>query len=198
VLTRLAHLRQGDDWLLDEDGVRRNIGGVVIGALETVNKSFVHAFDQLLARPEALQRAREALLSGKRAAVLEAVLEAMRFNPQNPFLYRICEETFTLARGTERECTVPAGTLVFAATAAAMRDPVALPAAEEFRAGRPPESYLFFGHSLHVCFGQYVAPVELLELAVPLLHLDGLRRAPGAEGTLQYDGPFPTSLWVEW
>lgn len=198
VLTRLAHLRQGDAWLLDEDGVRRNIGGVIIGALETVNKSFVHAFDQLLERPDALQRARNDLLAGRRAAVLDAVLEAMRFNPQNPFLYRTCEESFTLARGTERELTIPAGTLVFAATAAAMRDSLALPAPQEFRPGRPPESYLFFGHSMHVCFGQHVAPVELLEIAAPLLHLDGLRRAPGPQGKLQYEGPFPTSLWVEW
>lgn len=198
VLTRLVRLRQGDSWVLDEDGVRRNIGGVIVGALETVNKAFVQAFDQLSNEPEALERARRALLEGDEATVLDAVMEAMRFNPQNPFLYRACEETYTLARGTEREVTIPAGTLVFAGTAAAMRDPAFVASPQEFRLGRAPEAQLFFGHVWHACFGRHVAPVEFLELAKPLLRLDGLRRVAGPQGQIQYDGPYPTSLWVEW
>jgi cytochrome P450 len=198
VIERLTSLKTGDDWLLDEDTVRRCIGGTIVGALETVNKSFVHALDQLLARPAELERARQACQRGDDAALLASIQEAMRFNPQNPFLYRICGEPFVLARGSEREVTIPAGTLVFAATRAAMTDPreVAEPAA--FRPGRPPESYLFFGHSAHTCLGQYIAPVEWTELAKPLLRLPQLRRAEGALGQLRYEGPFPIELWVEW
>ena len=122
----------------------------------------------------------------------------MRFRPQNPFLYRLCEEPYSLARGTDRETLVPAGTLVFAATSSAMMDPAFVPDPDEFRPGRPPESYLFFGHALHTCFGEFVSAVEFRELARPLLRLPNLRRAAGADGQIRFDGPFPASLWVEY
>jgi cytochrome P450 len=198
VIARLALLKMGDGWLLDEDAVRRSIGGTIVGALETVNKSFVHALDQLLARPVELERARLACERGDDAALLASILEAMRFNPQNPFLYRICEESFVLARGSDREITIPAGTLVFAATQAAMQDPRELPEPGAFRLGRNQESYLFFGHSAHTCLGRHIAPIEWLELAKPLLRLPNLRRADGAAGQLHYEGPYPTEFWVAW
>jgi cytochrome P450 len=198
VLARLAALQSGAGWLLDADAVRRCIGGTIVGALETVNKAFVHAMDQLLDRPAELQRARDACARGDDAALLAGILEAMRFNPQNPFLYRICEESFVLARGTDREVTVPAGTLVFAATQAAMHDARELSEPEAFRLGRSPEAYLFFGHATHTCLGRHIAPIEWRELAKPLLRLPELRRAPGAAGQLRYEGPFPTELWIEW
>jgi cytochrome P450 len=198
VLSRLANLRIGNKPVLDDDGLRRNIGGTIVGALETVNKAFVQAFDQLLERPDALQAARVAAAAGDDAKVLGALMEAMRFRPQNPFLYRLCEAPYTLARGTDREALVPAGTLVFAATASAMVDAASIPAPDEFRLDRPPETYLFFGHSSHLCLGQFVAPVEFRELMKPLLGLKGLRRAAGDDGQLRFDGPYPTSLWVEW
>jgi cytochrome P450 len=198
VIARLASLETSEGWLLDEDAVRRCIGGTIVGALETVNKSFVHAFDQLLARPGELARAREACEQGSDTGLLASILEAMRFNPQNPFLYRICEETYVLARGSEREVSIPAGTLVFAATQAAMHDARELSEPAAFRAGRPPESYLFFGHAIHTCLGQHIAPVEWRELAKPLLRLPGLRRAEGTAGRPRYDGPFPVEFWVEW
>jgi cytochrome P450 len=121
----------------------------------------------------------------------------MRFNPQNPFLYRLCEETYTLARGTDRETAIPAETLVFAATASAMRDPSYVPSPDEFRPGRPAESYLFFGHALHTCFGEFIATVEFRELAKPLLQLGKLQRVEGEAGQICYDGPYPSALWVE-
>jgi cytochrome P450 len=198
VIARLALLETEGRWLLDEDAVRRNIGGTIVGALETVNKAFVHAFDQLLARPVELERARDAGQRGDDAALLASILEAMRFNPQNAFLYRICEESFVLARGSEREVTIPAGTLVFAATQAGMHDPRELADPAAFRLGRREESYLFFGHSFHTCLGRHIAPIEWRELAKPLLRLPELRRADGAAGQLHYEGPFPTELWVEW
>jgi cytochrome P450 len=197
VLTRLVRLRTGNTAALDDDQVRRNIGGTIVGAVETVNKAFVQAFDQLLARPAALAQARAARAAGDDAALLACIWEAMRFHPQNPFLYRLCEETYTLARGTDRETTLPAGTFVFAATASAMRDPAYVPFPDEFRPGRPAESYLFFGHALHTCFGEFVATVEFRELAKPLLRLGKLQRVGGEAGQICYDGPYPSALWIE-
>ncbi len=196
VLTRLVRLTIGNTPALDDAGVRRNIGGTIVGAVDTVNKAFVQAFDQLLARPPALAQAQAAAAAGDDAAVLNCIWEAMRFRPQNPFLYRLCEETYTLARGTDRETTIPAGTFVFAATSSAMLDATHVPSPDEFRPGRPAETYLFFGHTLHTCLGEFVAAVEFRELAKPLLRLGSLQRLQGEDGQLHYDGPYPTALWV--
>jgi hypothetical protein len=39
--------------------------------------------------------------------------------------------------------------------------------------------------------------VEIPELLAALLRLPNLRRAPGSEGQILYDGPFPNRLVLE-
>ena len=197
VLSRLVRLQGNPLSRLDDEGIRRNIGGLIVGAVETTSRSFVQAIDQLLDRPEHLAAAQAAACAGDDRLVSASLFEAMRFNPQNPFLYRLCEEPHTLAAGTDRQTTIPAGTLVFAATLSAMFDPAQLKNPGEFRTDRPAEDHLFFGYGLHACFGRYISPVQLLELARPLLRLKGLRRAGGEEGRIRYDGPFPDALWLD-
>lgn len=198
VLNRLLRMQAEPTTALDDAAVRRNIGGTIVGAVDTVSKAFVQAIEQLLKRPPALADARAAALAGNDDLVARSLWEAMRFNPQNPFLYRLCEEAYTLAAGTPRATTIPAGTLVFAGTQSAMHDETRLVAPDTIRLDRPPECYLFFGFGLHTCFGQHFASLELLELARALLVLPNLRPAAGAAGQIQYEGSFPQSYVVEW
>ena len=58
-------------------------------------------------------------------------------------------------------------------------------------------SYLHWGYGLHTCFGQYINQVQIPGILKPLLKRKGLRRAAGDAGQLQYSGPFPSSLKVE-
>jgi cytochrome P450 len=77
-----------------------------------------------------------------------------------------------------------------------MFDASAFPQPGRVVAGRPLDGYLHFGHGMHTCFGLHINSVQIPELVAALLRLPGLRRAPGREGRIAYDGPFPEHLVV--
>jgi len=132
----------------------------------------------LIRRPEHLKAAQAAARNNDRDIVLKYVYEAMRFNPQNHVLFRLCGMDTTIAKGTLRETMIKRGTLVFAATLPAMFDedgPFTQP--REFRLDRDPKDYLFFGHDGHECMGRYLIPIVVQELFLRLLKLNELRRA---------------------
>ena len=102
----------------------------------------------------------------------------------------------TVAAGTRRATCVRAGTQMLVATQSAMFDRRSVPAPRRFRTDRPFESYLHFGHGLHMCFGLEINRLQLPAMAVALLDGPPLRRAPGAAGRMTYDGLYPASLTV--
>jgi cytochrome P450 len=181
---------------LDDDGVRRNISGIIVGAVDTNSAALAQALDQLLARPDALAKASQAARAGDVGTVSRFLFEALRFNPQAPGLLRFCRNGATVAAGTTRETKVPAGTTVVLGTLSAMFDPDAFPDPNAFRADRESPPYLHFGHGMHTCYGRPINLVQLPEIAMALLRLDGLRRASGSAGRIVYDGPFPDRLVV--
>jgi glutathione S-transferase len=125
------------------------------------------------------------------------VFEALRFNPQNPFLYRVSLAPYVLAKGTPRETSIEPGTFVVAATSSAMFDSSVVKEPNTFRLDRPRENYMFFGYGLHACFGTYINAISIPQILKPLLRLSGLRRAAGSDGKLVFDGPFPNGLIVQ-
>ena len=196
-LTRLV-AQQGDpDAGLSDESIRRNVGGVVVGAVETTSKAVAHSVDQLLRRPQALGTASAAARAYDMDAVTAHVLEALRFNPLNPVLSRHVARPTVLAVGTRRERRLPAGRSVYAAILAAMFDPAVFGDPAAFRTDRTASAYLHFGHGLHTCFGEQINLVQIPEVVAALLRLGHLRRAPGDAGTIAYSGPFPDRLVVE-
>ncbi len=193
MLSRLVAMGATEAWL-DDDAVRRNINGVIVGALETTAKAATLVIDELLRRPTALATARAAALSGDIDAVRHHAWEALRFLPHTPLLERYATRSTTVG---ERRRAVPAGATVLVFTASAMFDGAAFPEPNRFSADRPLDCYLHFGHGLHICFGLSVNQVQIPELVAAVLRLPGLRRAPGREGRLCWDGPFPDRLIVE-
>jgi cytochrome P450 len=196
-LSRLVSMQANPLTSLDDAGIVRNVGGAIIGAVDTVSRAFSQAINQLLDRPEVLAAARRAALDEDHAVVSAALFEAMRFDPQNPFLFRLCESPYLLAKGTDRATLIPQGTLVFAGTKSAMFDRTALDEPDVVRLDRPNEDYVFFGYGPRACFGRHIAPVVMLELAKALLREPVLRRAQGPDGRIVFDGPFPAHFWVE-
>lgn len=196
VLTRLVRLQRDPDTRLGDEAIRRNISGVVVGAVEPTSKATAHAVDQLLRHPDALRRARAAALAGDMDTVRGFTLDALRFNPLNPVLARHAARPSVLGRGTRGERAVPAGSTVYAAVLPAMFDRSVFDGPFELRPDRPLSAYLHFGHGLHRCFGQEVNLVQIPELVAAVLRLDGLRR-PRDGGAIRYDGPFPDRLLVE-
>ncbi|HWH34881.1 MAG TPA: cytochrome P450 [Acidimicrobiales bacterium] len=195
MVTRLVRLQ--DETGLSDEGVRRNLGGVIVGAVDTTSKATAHAVDQLLAHPRALHQARAAAVAGDVEQVGQWAFEALRFNPINPVLSRHVARDTVLAAGTRRRRRIPGGCTLYTGILPAMFDPEVFPDPGQLRGDRPLASYLHFGHGLHRCFGRFVNVIQIPELVAAVLRLEGLRRAPGRRGAIVYDGPFPDRLLVD-
>jgi cytochrome P450/glutathione S-transferase len=196
VLGRLLSLQNAQHPWLDDRSVRRNLGGLIVGAVDTTSKFVALAIDELLRRPAALEGARRAAMSGEIDTVRNYAYEAVRFNPHHPVQARFCKHETEIAAGTERARKIPAGTSVFVATLSAMFDPEVFIEPKVFRAGREVE-YLHFGYGMHRCFGRAINGVQIPELVAALVRLPNLRRAQGPTGRLAWDGPFPGQLILQ-
>jgi len=181
---------------MDDLSIRNNLLGLIVGAIPTTSKCCTQALDQLLDRPAELEGARAAAVAGDDALFARYVFEALRFNPNNPGVFRLAGEEYTVAKGTLRATTIPQGAMVLAATQSAMFDEQKVEAVNEFRLDRPSWVYMHWGYALHTCFGQYVNQVQIPAILKPLVACQGLQRAAGDAGTLQFAGPFPSALQV--
>ena len=201
VLTRLVRMQQDPatrfrdkSWV---DGVIRNIIGVIVGVLETTSKSITYGIEQLLLRPDHLRGAQQAARDNDDKRLEQYMLEAMRFRPQSPVLFR-----YSVDRSTLSTVTIPAKSVVVVGTQSAMFDPSVIPDPEEFKIGRPyDETYLFYGYELHRCLGERINNIQIPEVAKRILRLKGLRRARRDDGTfeeiVQPDGIFPDRFILE-
>ncbi|HEX5872412.1 MAG TPA: cytochrome P450 [Longimicrobium sp.] len=186
-----AHPYADDDW------VRRNIAGLIVGAVDTISRFSILAVDELLRRPRELAGAQAAARDGDLDRVRQYAWEAVRFNPHTPLMARRCSVAATLATGTSRQKTVAAGTSIAIGTLSAMFDPEGFPEPRRFRIDRDVRSYLHFGWGMHQCFGLGINLVVIPEIVGAIVRLPGLRRAPGRAGRVSLDGPFPERLVLE-
>lgn len=194
LLTRLVQRQmKSPENCLDDDGIRRNISGLIIGAVDTTSKAAILALGVLLDRPSALVGARHAAVSDNRELLLAYVYEALRFDPFNPIMFRNCVGETTIG---PRGKVIRAGADVYLAPLAAMFDERAFPSPKEFRTDRMISSYLHFGFGLHTCYGNFINRVTLPEILRPLLLDPDLRRLPGKAGQVVMDGPFPDKLML--
>jgi cytochrome P450 len=194
-VTRLLRSR-ADYPELDAAALRRNIGGVIVGAVETQAKAIVQALEQLLRRPQELEGARQAALAGDQERVSRYVFEALRFNPHNPLIVRRCHRDTTIGAGTLYETALPRGTTVYALTLSAMFDESVVSDPESFRLDRPPQHYLHFGYGQHQCFGARLNHVVLPEVIGRLLLLPNLRISRETP-RVEHEGPFPDRFVLE-
>ena len=196
VLGRCLALQNAGVPGMDDLGIRNNLLGLFVGAIPTTSKCCTQALDELLKRPAELAKAQEAARSDNESLLAQYVFEALRFNPNNPGLFRIAAQDYTVAKGTMHATLVPKGASVVAATQSAMFDERIVEAPNEFRTGRPDYIYMHFGYGLHACFGQYINRVQIPGILKPLLKRNHLRRAAGEAGQLHYSGPFPSTMSV--
>ncbi|MGA2133302.1 MAG: cytochrome P450 [Bryobacteraceae bacterium] len=205
IANRKAHPNANDDVLnrclalqkaglpgMDDLDIRNNLLGLLTGAIPTTSKCCAQALDQLLNRPDALAGAQRAAQAGDDALFAAYVFEALRFNPNNPGVFRIAVQDYVVARGTWRETLIPKGATVLPATQSAMFDERMVDHPNEFRTDRPSYLDMHFGYALHTCFGQYINRVQIPGILKPLLQKARVTRA----GELAYEGPFPSSLRV--
>lgn len=174
--------------------VVQNVGGLLIGAVETTSHCVVKALDWLMQHPDILAKARAAALSDDPAAVDGYVNEALRFLPPFPYFFRMCEQDTVLGCGAPHETKIAKGTTVLAVTHSAMFDPQALPNPNEFDPARGPGNQFLLGYGLHECLGRAIASVMIPEMVRQALRLNGLQPA-----SVDYrNGPVPEAWRWTW
>ena len=174
-------LRQG---LLDDDGVRRTLGGMLVGSIDTTATCVAKIMKVADADPElrfAMRRDRD-----EPAKMDGWCNEALRRWPHNPIVIRRAVRDATLG-GRD----VSAGDGVIAWTHAAMHDPDVFPDPRRLRPDREPSAYLHLGGGLHPCSGR---PVNRFQ--IPMLVGALLGREPCRIGRIRWAGPFPHRLDV--
>ena len=198
-LSRLIARADAASPRLDDDGIRRNIGGIVVGAVDTTSKAAALAIAYLLDHPIEHARARRAAQEGNDALVYRYVLEALRFSPQTPLVLRHARDAVLVAGGTARAKEIPRGSRVVLGTLSACFDDQRVADPDRFRVDRasPDPEMFHFGFGLHRCFGLFVNRIQLPEIVKQVLSEGGLHRASGPEGTMRYEGPFPDHMRVE-
>jgi cytochrome P450 len=179
-LTRLIKMQMQGEITLDDDGIRRNISGLIVGALDTTSAVSTLIVELLLKKPEVLQQARQVLDDEQQ--LLHVCFDVLRFNTFAAAMRRYCRNGAEIA-GVK----IPQGTEVYIATASAMFDEAAWAEPYSVRADRPLGLYLHFGDGMHRCFGEYINRVQIPTIVGSLLRLTNIRKSGG----ILYDGPYP-------
>ncbi len=228
LLVRLVLAARATDkpaWLND-DFVRRYVTGLAATGGATIVRASANGLGELLKRPDALRRAREAvdaleramrdevrigrdpaslpeqrtraarLLAQRRDEFRQIVYEAMRFRPMLPLLLRYTPRDTLLAKGTRHQRRIKAGSSVIAGPLAVMFDPREFEAPHLFLSSRPLEKFVHFGFGPRTCFGKYVADTAMLEIFRAVVKLPRVKLGAGSSGRVAYDGPVADSLTV--
>jgi cytochrome P450 len=187
VLSRCLRLQASGTPGMDDDTLCINLTGFLVGAMTPLINASCQVIDVLLERPQALSMAQAAARADDHARLQQCVMEALRFLPGDPLIYRWTNHDSWLGEGLRRSF-VPKGTFVMAWNSSAMFDPVLLPAPWEFRVDRLSGSYMHWGLGQHRCAGDYINMAVIPAMLAPLLRLHRLQRAPGASGQPQKVG----------
>jgi cytochrome P450 len=171
----------------DDEGndlVRRTLGGMLVGSIDTT-ATCVAKIITILGQDKTLA-------SGIAADVDDFprlhgwCWEALRRWPHNPLVLRSAAIDTQLA-GVD----IRANDQIFVITQSAMLDTSVFPAPQVLNPARPLGPYLHFGGGLHPCAGRDVNAFQ-----IPILVRELVRRGIKSVGTIDWAGPFPDRLPV--
>lgn len=193
MVSRLLVLAGSKALRFDVPQVVLNVGGLLIGGIETTSHAVVNALLVLSADADRRAAAVTAARDEDPTALDGFVFEALRFKPAFPYFFRTTEDHAILARGTDHETRVPKGKMVLAVTHSAMFDPSAVTAPDRFDPTRGLNATFTFGYGLHECLGRAIGAAVVPAIVRGILRRDDLR--PGA---VDYrNGPVPEAWpWI--
>jgi cytochrome P450 len=173
-----------------EEGVHL-VSAILVGGVDTTQAQLAHAVRHFANNPDQWRK-----LGEDPELAVAATEEILRYEPITPFTARIMLEDVEY-----RDVLFPEGTLVFAVSASANRDPEswAAPDVLDIEAERDRSKPLTFGAGPHFCLGANLARAELQE-ALAFLS----RRMPDLEldGEPEFDSPLGVyavrSLPIRW
>ena len=166
------------------DLVRRTLGGMLVGSIDTTATCVAKIItiigqDKTLATGIAADVDNFPRLHGW-------CWEALRRWPHNPLVLRSAAADTQLA-GVD----IRANDQIFVITQAAMLDTSVFPEPQVLNPARPLAPYLHFGGGLHPCAGRDVNAFQ-----IPILVREIVRRGIKSVGTIDWAGPFPDRLPV--
>lgn len=199
LLNRLIKLQQTEEysWVQD-DTIRRNIGGLLTGIQETTSKAVIFALEELFKRPDQLKSAINAAKDYDMETLKGYVYESLRFNPVQPGVLRF-SETKQYINGTgKKKYTIKGNRKVLALTSGAMFDPVNFSDPKQFIPNRT-SRYMNWGFALHECYGKYINSVTIPELVGVILRMENVKLTNGlsSKNSGLKSGPFPNNYVVE-
>jgi len=197
VVNRLVKMADGKGNPVADSEIRAILIGMITGFVPTNTMAGGHMLEMLLRRPDMMAAAQAAARAGDDELLKRCLWEAFRFMPLNPGPFRICGADAWVAQGTKRAKLIPKGTNMLVGTQSAMFDSRRVENPNAFEPDRNHKDQLTFGYGLHWCIGAGLAEAQITQTLKPLLKMKNLRRAPGPEGQLGKDGPFPAHLVVE-
>lgn len=178
----LRAVKSGDEF--GDDGVRRMLGGMLVGSIDTTASTFARIYC-VAASDRGLRE--EMLATWRRGEDIYGLcLDALRRWPHNPIVLRQAAADTKLAG-----VAVSKGGTVACWTQAAMQDPDAFPDPKRALPDRPIAAYLHYGAGLHPCAGRVINAVQIPSLVGILLE-SGAERA----GHMGWAGPFLDTLPV--
>ncbi|HLM02931.1 MAG TPA: cytochrome P450 [Pyrinomonadaceae bacterium] len=185
VMSALLALRDTDPEALDDDGVRRTLMGMLVGAVDTTATAVANCTAVLLSSEDLKKRALRDADNPDR--FVGWCWEALRFMPHNSVLARFAHT------GTKiRDKQLKRDTKVVINILGAMHDAEVFSSPEEINPERPLANYFHFGGGLHPCAGRAINAVQVPELVRLLL----LHNASSAERP-RFDGPFIDEMVVQ-
>jgi cytochrome P450 len=176
--------------LSDEDVAQFSMALLVAG-IETTQRLIANLVYALCRFPEQM-----AALRHDPALLPAAIEEALRYFPPNQFRMRVAVADTELGG-----VAIPGGSVLYALTGSANRDPRAFERPDDFDITRQPGEckHVSFGHGPHHCIGAHLARLETFHAVSSLLdntrdlRLDAAR-VPKLSG---FRNRSPESLWLQ-
>ena len=189
---RMLRTHYPDTMDFDLTRVAANIGGLLIGAIETTEQAVAQVIQYFIEDPQRLQWIQAEAQQDDTQALDALVWEALRFVPISPYMFRTAAQDYTVGKGTGHATTIPKGTHVLLLTQSAMFDNRAYHNPDQFNPDRDRYHNFNFGFGSHDCLGKYVGAQMIPEMVRQVMRRADLH----AVGNIDYkNGPFP-ERWV--
>jgi cytochrome P450 len=167
---------------LDDEGIRRTLGGMLVGSIDTTASSVAKIIAIIARNPELARNIAADVDNGERLSGW--CREALRCWPHNPILLRQARANTSIGK-----VKIEQGDRILVWTQAAMVDAEVFPDPRNLRPDRPTAAYLHFGGGLHPCAGRVVNAFQIPALVAGLV-----RRGIKSIDAVQWAGPFPAHL----